>query len=73
MTENNLIFQCCKNDPIFVITFAVAGEQKAYHVCKSCENLEYFKKFVIKKVSINSFAIDDSTSLADAAAGGPDN
>lgn len=52
MSENNSVFSCGHKDPIFLITFSVAGEEKMYSVCKSCENLEYFKKYIIKKVSI---------------------
>jgi hypothetical protein len=50
MPENKLIYSCCKNGkPIFLIHFSVAGEQKLYRVCKFCESLEYFQKFVIQK------------------------
>ena len=50
MNENKLIYPCCKNGkPIFLIRFNVAGEQKSYRVCKSCESLECFQKFIIQK------------------------
>ena len=52
MSESNSIFSCGHKDPTSLITFSVAGEEKTYSVCKSCENLEYFKKYIIKKVSI---------------------
>lgn len=72
MSENRFIFSCGHKKPIFLITFSVAGEEKTYSVCKSCEVLEYFKKFVIKKVSINSSIIDNA-QRSDATTGGLDN
>ncbi len=56
MSEN--IFKCCNNTPEFLITYSVAGESKIYSVCKSCENLTCFKKFVIRKVSLYSSTTD---------------
>lgn len=62
MSENKSVFSCGHKDPIFLITFSVAGEQKTYSVCKLCENLEYFKKYVINKVSIHP---SDKSTLRD--------
>jgi len=49
---NDQIFSCCKNPPQFLIIYSVAGESKKYHVCFNCSNLNYFKKFVVKKLKI---------------------
>lgn len=49
MSENSSVFTCGHKNPEFLITFSVAGEQKTYKVCKLCESLEYFNKYVIKK------------------------
>jgi hypothetical protein len=54
MDEDQPVFSCGASNPTFLITFSVAGEQKTYSVCKLCENLEYFKKYVIKKVTIHT-------------------
>jgi hypothetical protein len=73
MNKNKRIFSCGDEDPAFLITFEVAGEQKTYTVCKLCETLEYFKKYVIEKIHINSSIIGNTPSLVDAVAGGLDN
>jgi len=44
----------------------VAGEKKTYRVCEACENLECFKKYVIKKVPIQGGA----ENIVDLATGG---
>jgi hypothetical protein len=69
MYETNSIFSCGHANPVFLITFSVADEEKTYSVCKSCEDIGYFKKFVIKKVSIES-VVTDTAPITDAKAGG---
>ena len=53
MAESNQVFSCGDKDPKWLITFSVADEEKVYSVCKSCADLLYFKKYVLKKVSID--------------------
>lgn len=48
------VFKCCGNSSKSLITYSVAGEQKTYSVCNLCENLDYFKKYVIQKIPIPS-------------------
>lgn len=54
MSQNKTIFPCGHKDPVSLITYSVAGEQKTYSVCKSCETLECFRKFVVSKEPLNS-------------------
>lgn len=68
MSEN--IFRCCNNTPEFLITYSVAGEPKIYSVCKSCESLTYFKKFVIRKVSLYSSTADAAKDHVATISGG---
>ena len=58
MSEDQSVFSCGNSNPKFLITFSVAGEQKTYSVCQLCENLEYFKKYVIKKVEIHTKSVE---------------
>lgn len=51
---NGQIFRCDEDHPIkFEIKYSVAGEQKIYHVCKSCSQLECFQKFIIEKKELS--------------------
>ena len=44
------IFTCNVEHPTkFEIKYSVAGEQKIYHVCQSCSQLDCFQKFIIEK------------------------
>ncbi|MBI1828130.1 MAG: hypothetical protein HY222_01605 [Thaumarchaeota archaeon] len=52
MSENKPVFPCGHPDPIAEITYSVADEQKIYLVCKSCSELEYFRKYIIEKKEI---------------------
>lgn len=53
MRSIRTIFTCCiQNKPKFLITYAVAGEQKKYSVCDDCIKINCFKKYVMKKEPI---------------------
>lgn len=70
MSEINQVYSCCDKDPLFLITFSVAGEYKTYSVCESCEKREHFKKFVIKKVPIQASVRYSVRDLIDTVSGG---
>lgn len=59
MNENGVIFSCGHSNPVFFVTYSVAGEEKTYSICKLCEELEYFKKFIVKKVRIDSSSVQE--------------
>jgi len=48
------IFRCCPIKPEFLVTYSVSGEQKHYHVCSVCIQLECFSKYIIKKIPISN-------------------
>jgi len=49
MLINKKIFNCCLNEPEFLITYSVAKEEKTYAVCRFCVNLECFTKYILRK------------------------
>jgi hypothetical protein len=47
-------YSCCNRIPSYEITYEVAGTKKSYQVCKKCNNLECFQKFVFEKEEIRN-------------------
>jgi len=47
------IFRCCTRKPEFSVIYSVSDEQKHYHVCSVCIQLEYFSKYIIEKTPIS--------------------
>jgi len=52
--NNGLIFQCCKKEPSFVVTYSVAGEEKKYLICSDCIKLGCFSKYIVSKTPISN-------------------
>ncbi|KAF6245466.1 hypothetical protein C6989_03285 [Nitrosopumilus sp. b2] len=44
-------FSCCGKKSEYLITYSVAGKEKTYSVCKSCERLDCFSKHIISKIT----------------------
>ena len=44
----------CNHVPKYEIVFDVAGQQKAYHLCSKCADLDIFGKFLVSKQQIKT-------------------
>ena len=46
--------QCCSKTPVYLVTYSVSGSEKDYLVCLSCNKIECFSKYVIRRLTVEN-------------------